>query len=105
MMQVPVRVLQRRIRQQGLRTIVQVLVQWSGAPEEMATWEDLEAIKQQFPRSPAWGQAGFQAGGIVSNLPDDRDCSTPGGIEEEKLKRPKRISRKPGWLSGPEWAK
>lgn len=66
-LQVPVRVLQRRIRQQGLRTVVQVLVQWSGASEEMATWEDLEPLQQQFPRSHAWGQAGFQGSGIVSD--------------------------------------
>jgi hypothetical protein len=49
LLQVPVRVLQRRVHQQGLRTLVQVLVQWSGCMEELATWEDLEALRQHFP--------------------------------------------------------
>jgi hypothetical protein len=55
--QVPVALLQCRIRQQGLRTAVQVLVQWSGSSEAMATWEDLDTLRQQFPRASAWGQA------------------------------------------------
>jgi hypothetical protein len=63
-----VRVLQRRVRQQGVRTLVQVLVQWSGCTEDLATWKDLEALRQRFPQVSAWGQADFQAGGIVNDL-------------------------------------
>jgi hypothetical protein len=51
--QVPVHILQHRIRQDGLATVAQVLGQWSGSSPELATWEDLEALKQQFPRAPA----------------------------------------------------
>jgi hypothetical protein len=30
---------------------------------EVATWEDTEPIKQQFPAAPAWGQpGGFETG-------------------------------------------
>lgn len=50
---IPVQVLQRQIRQRGHRTITQVLVQWSGASEDCATWEDLESLQQQFPFAPA----------------------------------------------------
>jgi hypothetical protein len=32
----------------------------------MATWEDLEDLLRRFPKEPAWGQAVFQGGGIVS---------------------------------------
>jgi len=32
--------------------------------EDLATWEDAEAIKQRFPASLAWGQAGAQGGGV-----------------------------------------
>lgn len=66
--QVPVRVLQRRVRQRDLRTVVQVLVQWSGAPVDAATWEDLDSLKQRFPRASAWGQAEFQGGGMSTTV-------------------------------------
>lgn len=34
-------------------------VKWSGMDYALATWEDLVALKQQFPRAPVWGQPGF----------------------------------------------
>lgn len=43
----------------GQRLVQQVLVTWSGLPDEVATWEDQEALRQRFPLAPAWGQAGF----------------------------------------------
>ncbi|WVZ53784.1 LOW QUALITY PROTEIN: hypothetical protein U9M48_004680 [Paspalum notatum var. saurae] len=43
----------------------QVPVKWSRLPPELSTWEDYEALRQRFPRAPAWGQAGFQGGGNV----------------------------------------
>ncbi|WVZ69509.1 hypothetical protein U9M48_018283 [Paspalum notatum var. saurae] len=50
---VPVRVLQTRaIKKRGAVTD-QVLVQWSGWPSELATWEDLISLKQTFPFAPA----------------------------------------------------
>lgn len=52
---IPVRVLQSRVRHQGVRTFAQVLVQWSGSSAMEATWEDRDALQQQFPRAPAWG--------------------------------------------------
>lgn len=42
--QVPIKVLQKKVRQQGHTTVAQGFVQWSGAPEEMTTWEDLESL-------------------------------------------------------------
>jgi len=69
-LQVPSRLLQRRLRQQGPVTVSQVLVQWSGQPESLATWEDHDDLKRRFPRVPAWGQAGIQEGGNVNNVPD-----------------------------------
>lgn len=66
---VPVRVLQRHVCQRDLRTVVQVLVQWSGAPMEATTWEDLESLKQRFPRASAWGQAENQGGGMSTTTP------------------------------------
>jgi hypothetical protein len=66
-LQVPVRVLQRRMRQQGPVGVSQALVQWSGQPEALATWEDLDDLRRRFPRAPAWGQAGSQGRGSVND--------------------------------------
>jgi hypothetical protein len=49
-LQVPTRILQRRLRQQGNMAVSQVLVQWLGQPECLATWEDADELKQRFPR-------------------------------------------------------
>ena len=35
---------------------IQALIQWSGMPSTMATWEDMETLRQRFPRAPAWGK-------------------------------------------------
>ena len=47
----------------GVRSVQQALIKWSSWPESMATWEDLEALRQRFPSAPAWGQAGSLRGG------------------------------------------
>jgi hypothetical protein len=62
-------VLQNRVRNNGARTVAQVLVQWSGMTEDQATWEDFEALQQQFPCAPAWGQADLQEGGLSTTSP------------------------------------
>jgi len=62
-------ILDRRLRRQNDITIPQVLVQWSFLPPELSTWEDEDDLRQQFPRSPAWGQAGTQGRGGVSLVP------------------------------------
>jgi hypothetical protein len=59
--QIPQRVLRRRLASDGQ---TQVLVQWSGLPASLATWEDTTALRQAFPRAPAWGQAGSLKGGM-----------------------------------------
>jgi hypothetical protein len=69
-LQVPTRVLQRLLRQRGKVAVSQALVQWSGQPESMATWEDIDELKQRFPRSPAWGQAAFQGEANVNGVSD-----------------------------------
>jgi hypothetical protein len=67
--QIPVQVLDARTISRGGTSIPQVRVRWSGCDDALATWEDLDAIRQQFPRSAAWGQAASQEGGNVSNAP------------------------------------
>jgi hypothetical protein len=64
-LQVPDRILQRRMVTRGMDTVSQVLVQWSGSPLSLATWEEYEALRQRFPGAPAWGQASAYGGGDV----------------------------------------
>jgi hypothetical protein len=52
-LQVPATVLQRRIHQRHDGAVPQVLICWSGLDTSLATWEDEEALRQQFPLAPA----------------------------------------------------
>jgi hypothetical protein len=58
--QVPKKILDSRWIQSGDADIAQVLVQWSNLSRELVTWEDKEALQQQFPMAPVWGQPGAQ---------------------------------------------
>lgn len=69
---VPVEVLQERWVQKGNKKIQQVLLKWSEETMGEPTWEDLDDLKNRFPRSTAWGQAVLQGKGIVSS-PDDME--------------------------------
>jgi hypothetical protein len=70
-LQIPVKILERRLVTKGVHSVHQVPVQWSSSPEALATWEDLAALKQKFPDAPAWGQAGSVGRGIVSSSGTD----------------------------------
>ncbi|KAK1610510.1 hypothetical protein QYE76_034183 [Lolium multiflorum] len=104
--QIPVAVLGQRVRQAGFRTVPQALIHWSGMPEDQATWEDIDSLRQQFPTAPAWGQAGFQAGGIVN---DPATPSTSGAAQDNAEPsqaeggRPARRKEAPKWLTDGNW--
>lgn len=70
--QIPLKILQSRTISVGGRQVNQVMIQWSGLGVDLATWEDLYALRHRFPYAPAWGQAGFQGGWNVNNkgVPD-----------------------------------
>jgi len=78
-LQVPERVLQKRVTKVGTDVRLQALIQWSGMPSALATWEDMETLRQCFSRAPAWGQAGSYRGGDVSSR-----TSTPSSLEENE---------------------
>jgi hypothetical protein len=107
--QVPVQVLRRRVRHLHHRTIPQGLIHWSGAPEDEATWEDLDELQQHFPRAPAWGQAGIRGEGIVSvpgaegekEAEEELDEVDPGPGPKDV--RPTRLKKKPAWLNDGNW--
>jgi len=64
---IPERVLQRRVSA-GDHPVLQGLIKWSGMPASLATWEDLEALRQRFPLAPTWGQVGSQEEGGCQQL-------------------------------------
>jgi hypothetical protein len=62
-LQVPERILQKRVAKVGTEVRLQALIKWSGMSAASATWEDIEALRRRFPRAPVWGQAGAYRGG------------------------------------------
>jgi hypothetical protein len=90
---VPERVLQSKLVSRGDRSVQQLLIKWSDWPEDLATWEDMEGIKQCFPDAPAWGQAGFQDPGSVNIQPS----SSRGPRTSTRPKLPNKR------LIGSEW--
>lgn len=114
-LQVPVQVLQSRVRQVGQKTVAQGLILWSDSTPAEATWEDLEPLRQQFPRAAAWGQAATQQGGDVSDplttsdVPEEEEAAPAEAVADynkvatEPGLRPKstRPRNLPQWLASP----
>lgn len=121
--QVPQQILDRRLHLHNNATVPQVLVKWSHLPLDLSTWEDEEALRQEFPRAPAWGQAISRGGGDVTNTrvlgastePNDdagpNEAAEPEHTEEEKKSDEgnEGIQRQ-GWnrrpnpqVYGPDW--
>jgi hypothetical protein len=96
---IPMLVLQSRGISKGQCLVQQVLVTWSGLPDELATWEDQEALRQRFPLAPAWGKAGFPGGGNVMS------SSTPHKPHEteEAARRGGHVCRANVRITWPEW--
>jgi hypothetical protein len=120
-LQIPLQVLDRRLHRHQDMVVPQVLVRWSHMPATLATWEDEEPLRQQFPRAPAWGQAVSQGGkdvtvhdsattveasteGVDASSEDDADGSDAGDDDVGHLKT-KQIRRPNPRVTGPEWTK
>ncbi|WVZ69477.1 hypothetical protein U9M48_018253 [Paspalum notatum var. saurae] len=98
--QIPLKVLQRQMVSRDGAMIKQVLIQWSGMPEALATWEDLEPLQQCFPRAPAWRQAGIQGRGSVTGS----SSAIHGPAAEQEVEHlPRRKIRPNPRNTGPEW--
>jgi hypothetical protein len=65
-----------------------VQVQWSGFDDALATWEDAVALRQQFPRAPAWGQATSQGEEDVSTQADREHKDYTAAAETPLLEAP-----------------
>jgi hypothetical protein len=91
-LQVPFKILQRRVCRKGGSSISQVLVEWSGMTEDLATWEDSEALRQHFPAADAWGQASSHGGGVVSDpLIDAHEAQGPRRRSSRTRQLPARL--------------
>jgi hypothetical protein len=117
-LQVPVAVLDTRLRRQARKVQNQLLIQWSGWHPTLAIWEEESDIKRCFPFAPAWGQAGVSGGEnvsvpVVKQSQADEDASvSAGGRREAKtgaradgLRRSQRVTRPNVRLLGREWVK
>jgi hypothetical protein len=118
-LQVPFRILRQRVVSRGPKSVAQVLVEWSASSPDKATWEDKDALKQVFPHAPAWGQAVFKEGEIVSSGKYQQSIASPGTTETEPvtpeaedrsrdgldgpMARPRRVRRLPARLADSVW--
>jgi hypothetical protein len=69
-------------------------------PASLATWENFEQVRQQFPRAPAWGHAGSQGRAIVTNDAPATDQQADNGPEEVEA-RPARKRKPNPRVAGP----
>jgi len=106
-LQFPEQVLQRRVSSKDSAVVLQGLIKWSGLPQSLATWEDLEPLKQRFPRAPAWGQAVSKGRGGVTTSPS-KEAQGTGPVTMASPATEKRQStriRTPSTrTTGPQWA-
>lgn len=108
---VPVKILQHRSSVRGLNSCPQVLVQWSAMPEELATWENVQDLQQQFPNAAVWGHPACLVGGNVSITEEkDNDSQQEGddqraGPTTVPVGPPyaKRVRKRNAKVYGPAW--
>ncbi|XP_066347818.1 uncharacterized protein [Miscanthus floridulus] len=73
----PHQVLQVRTILRGAHSVPQKLIQWTGLPEALATWEDDHTLLEKFPQFAASGQAGIQGRGSVMGCHSSSTSSGP----------------------------
>ena len=102
---IPERILQRRSVFKGAVPVRQGLIKWSQLPSSLSTWEDLDYLRQQFPRAAVWGHPGAQGRGDVRTedqhaVPEEQvECAVPGSAGG----RPARPRKRSVWVFGPQW--
>ena len=100
---VPSKIIQRRTVTQGMSPCSQVLVQWSHMPLALATWEDEQALQQQFPYAAVWGQPASLAGGDVSTGGPLEEVVDGHSTEASRPRRSVRPTRRNVRVHGPDW--
>jgi hypothetical protein len=85
----------------GACTVMQILVKWSALPKSLATWEDMEVLKQRFLVAPAaYGGGSVKAATVMGDEQVEQDMP-----REELMGRPR--SKRTRWpnprVKGLEW--
>ena len=108
--QFPESILDRRTVMHGVKSEQQILVKWYGMSPSLSTWESLDDMMQQFPRAPAWGQAGFHRRGNVSKHATQVLDESVSEHATQRLDEPgpglevtRRVRRPNVRVSGDEW--
>ena len=65
---VPLYALDTKWVQAGTKPQELVYIQWSSLPATWCTWENKQSLLKLFPNAPAWGQAGNQDRGNVTEV-------------------------------------
>lgn len=88
----PEQVLDTRVVSRGANQVQQVFIKWNNLPSTLASWKDYDALRQEFPRATAWGQAVFQEGKGVSTV---AGLAKEGGGATPQAPRRSNRPRKP----------
>jgi hypothetical protein len=104
---VPEKILRTRTIFKGTHSITQGLIKWSNLSSSLSTWEDLEFLKQQFPRASVWSRPGAQGGGDVTaptiqhpTTEDEEATLGPGPQPARRSTRPRTRSTR---VMGEDW--
>ena len=89
-LQIPEKILGKRMHPDGLKLTAQVLVKWSGMDDSLATWENMDSLCQQFPHAPALEQAGCYRRGSVSNSDEQMPSASTGPRRSKRAAQPNR---------------
>jgi hypothetical protein len=71
---IPEKILDHMLVKKGNAALPQVLIKWTGLPEDTTIWENSDTLKHQFPTILTWGQVNASGGG---NLVIDGTVDTP----------------------------
>jgi hypothetical protein len=84
---------------------LQGLVQWSLTPASLATWEDLEALKQRFHAALVWGQPGAYRGegDVRTSTGNDQAVEENEDVGPVGRRRSSRVKKINTVVVGPEW--
>lgn len=100
--QVPVKVLDRRVYDKDDVSRHQILVQWSAWPPSLATWEFEDDMKHRFPDAPDWGQAVSKGRRDVTGPSASAQSTTAS--PSSPAQTPRRRQPNPKY-SGPNWVR
>lgn len=112
--QSPECVLARQSHNLGGTHVKEGLIRWTCMPDTLATWENLQEMKQCFPLAPAWGQGGSQEEGDVTEPPKAPKKTSSKQMEKaiedhctaeqrEQVRRTRRTRQLNARFSGPDW--